>query len=558
MRKKIMKRKKLLWYVVLLCVTGSLAQAQDSLPREYVPPVELVSLKSDLDFSIAMDLLSEFAIKFSGKPIHDPAKRTGPIGIDIQKTPWKKALGLILSKRGLWYVEKDHFFEIIVPNEAQSDFGATPVGKLAESEKLSPRSREVKIEATFFQGDRTSLKEIGIDWSTFYQGEVDLTAQQVGALSLNEDVVSLNVKVPNRLFGIDVNALLRVFDSENIGKVLAQPHIVVVEGKEGNIQVGQDFSIKQRDFAGNITDRFYSTGTIMQVTPFIFQDKDKGPQIILKIHVERSQAYPDVVSTIIKKSQADSYVQLFNGEETMIGGLYSTETAVLRKGIPLLKDLPWWFLGIRYLFGYNRHEAIEKELIIIIKASLLPDVMARARESKINRQNRNSMENLKLKIQQIKKSNLINQNELKDSGFKINNEPLLKSVAPKASSHSSATIDSRSLHYNNQTPTSQNSRKTVAPAKRKIQNSTKIFSGTIRKTRKDLAVIDWHKNMNREIAAGTRVAVMRKGKNGQYAQIGKLEIIKIDKNLTLAKRYAKGKYTCPPLRANDKVVAVLY
>ncbi|NIA31480.1 MAG: hypothetical protein GWP06_16425, partial [Actinobacteria bacterium] len=460
-----MKRKKLLWYVVLLCVTGSLAQAQDSLPREYVPPVELVSLKSDLDFSIAMDLLSEFSIKFSGKPIHDPLKRTGPIGIDIQQTPWQKALGLILSKRGLWYVEKAHFFEIIVPNEEQSGFSTTPVSKLAESEKLSPLSREVKIEATFFQGDRTSLKEIGIDWSTFYQGEVDLTAKQVGALSLNEDVVSLNIKVPNKLFGIDINALLRIFDSENIGKVLAQPHIVVVEGKEGNIQVGQDFSIKQRDFAGNITDRFYSTGTIMQVTPFIFQDKDKGSQIILKIHVERSQAYPDVVSTIIKKSQADSYVQLYDGEETLIGGLYSTETAALRKGIPLLKDLPWWFLGIRYLFGYNRNEAIEKELIIIIKASLLPDVMTRARESKISQQNRNSLENLKLKIQQIKKSNLINQNAL-------------KRPAKKTRNYSSAASGSQSMHYNNQTPKNKNSRRTVTPAKKTIRNSTKIFSGT--------------------------------------------------------------------------------
>ncbi len=552
-----MKRKKLLCYVVVLCMAASLAQAQDSLPREYIPPVELVSLKSDLDFSIAMDLLSEFSIKFSGKPIHDPVKRTGPIGIDIQKTPWQKALGLILSKRGLWYVEKEHFFEIIVPDEAQSDFGATPVGKLAESEKLSPLSREVKIEATFFQGDRTSLKEIGIDWSTFYQGQVDLTAQQVGALSLNEDVVSLNVKIPNRLFGIDVNALLRIFDSENIGKVLAQPHIVVLEGKEGNIQVGQDFSIKQRDFAGNITDRFYSTGTIMNVTPFIFQNKGKGTQIILKIHVERSQAYPDVVSTIIKKSQADSYVQLFDGEETLIGGLYSTETAVLRKGIPLLKDLPWWLLGVRYLFGYNRNEAIEKELIIIIKASLLPDVMARARESKINRQSRNTLDDLKMKIQQIKKSDLIDPNVLKSQVPLVKNPSPQMGSAPKTRNHSPETLNSRSLHYNRQTPQSQKSRNTVTPTKRKTQNSTKIYSGTIRKTRKDLAVIDWHKNMHRQLVAGSRVAVMRKGKNGRYVQIGKLKIVKIVNNLSLAKRYMNGKYACPPLRADDKVIAIL-
>ena len=72
-------------------------------------------------------------------------------------------------------------------------------------------------------------------------------------------------------------------------------------------------------------DRFYSTGTILQVTPHIIQNPDKGNVILLKAHVERSQAFPDVITTIIKKSEANSLVQLYDGEETLIAGLYSNE-----------------------------------------------------------------------------------------------------------------------------------------------------------------------------------------------------------------------------------------
>ena len=76
-----------------------------------------------------------------------------------------------------------------------------------------------------------------------------------------------------------------------------------MDGQEGDIQVGQDFSIKQRDFAGNITDAFFSTGTILTATPYIMTDRDTS-FIYLDLRVERSTANPDPVSTIINKQEA--------------------------------------------------------------------------------------------------------------------------------------------------------------------------------------------------------------------------------------------------------------
>ena len=68
---------------------------------------------------------------------------------------------------------------------------------------------------------------------------------------------------------------------------------------------------------------------------------------------------------------------LLDGEQTVIGGLYSTDENVQRQGIPVLKDLPWWFFGLRYVFGFERVSKIQKELVIVLQAELLDDLRDR-------------------------------------------------------------------------------------------------------------------------------------------------------------------------------------
>ncbi|MFA7290381.1 MAG: hypothetical protein WC055_16015, partial [Melioribacteraceae bacterium] len=145
---------------------------------------------------------------------------------------------------------------------------------------------------------------------------------------------------------------------------------------QGRTQVGSDISIKERDFSGNLIDKFYSTGTIIEVTPYIY-NQDGLEYVLLKVKVERSSAIPDVISTEIRKTAATTSVLLLNGEETVIGGLFVNEDATSRRGVPLLKDLPWWFFGLKYIFGYDQVTYTKKEIIISIKAEILPTLRER-------------------------------------------------------------------------------------------------------------------------------------------------------------------------------------
>jgi type IV pilus assembly protein PilQ len=69
-----------------------------------------------------------------------------------------------------------------------------------------------------------------------------------------------------------------------------------------------------------------------------------------------------------------------NGEEIYVAGLYSNEENIIREGIPLLKDLPWWVFGLRYIFGYDKVETTRKELIIVMKAELVPTIEERVKQ----------------------------------------------------------------------------------------------------------------------------------------------------------------------------------
>jgi type IV pilus assembly protein PilQ len=393
------------------------AQEEKQMPvREYVNPDEMISLSKNMTFDEAIDLLNEYSQKYVGKFIVDRTNTTEEIGIPVSKIHWREVLLYIADVQGLQVVESARYFEIREPQQSEQNRSMAGTSLAPEETPVDFGSREVRIKAIFFEGNKRALREIGVDWSTIHnlgarpEGLSQLLDPTSGggggggsggsggsradlpSTSFGNDYVEVNSRaaqeVTQNLFngvvnfgevagsGIEVRALFKAFEANNLGKILATPEIKVLDGEEGRIQVGQDFSIKQRDFAGNIIDRFFSVGTILTVTPKIIHGGD-STFIDMEISAERSTAQPDPVSTIINKQQANSEILLLDGESSVIAGLFRTENVKVRKGIPVLKDLPGWFFGLRYLFGYNADDRIEQELVILIKASIEPTLAER-------------------------------------------------------------------------------------------------------------------------------------------------------------------------------------
>jgi general secretion pathway protein D len=360
-----------------LPLAAQVSPAERRALKEYTSPGELVSIAPTTPLDRALAAISEVSKKFVGKIVIDPERRDLPIGVDISGMQWRVALETICRKMNLWYEEYPDYFQIISLNgEKKAQNAAAPGGSTdIQKEVANIKSREIKITAVFFEVSLSKLQEAGINW-TFMKSnkDVSLNSEFAGADRVTSDIFRLEA-TPKISFA-NISAVARLFSSYDLGEVLSGPQLIVRSGEKGRIQVGQDFSIKERDFAGNLIDRFYSTGTIIDVTPQVISEQ--GVDFVhLKVDVERSSLVPSQGSTIINKTRANTNVLLLDGEETIIGGLYNNEVQEVRAGIPFLKDLPWYVFGLRYLFGYNKEEVRKKELIILLKAELVPAIQER-------------------------------------------------------------------------------------------------------------------------------------------------------------------------------------
>lgn len=349
-------------------------------------PDELVTLSTSVTFNQAVNLLSKVSEKSTGRKIVSTVQIDTAIGVELKNMNYFKALLILTKMAGLVYEEKPDIIIIKRPvvNEVQR----------TKDNYVSPDSREIKISAIFFEADVNKERQLGVNWQTiFSNGNSNASGTLNGftpsANPLNPSTTSSSSSSSNQIspdfninantsfsaggFSGQVSAVLRAFENDNIGDIISSPNVTVLDGSDARLQDGQDIDIKQKDFSGNIIDNFYSIGSIVLVTPHIISE-DNLNYILLKIHVERSSFVPDATTTIINKTSADTRVVMVNGEETVIGGMYIDQVTKTRNGIPFLKDLPWWFFGLRYIFGYDDNLIVKKELVILIKASLVPTI----------------------------------------------------------------------------------------------------------------------------------------------------------------------------------------
>lgn len=380
--------KLILMLVVLFFYAGTAAaqsRPQDRLPvRNYTNPDEMVSLSKDMTFSQAVDILNTYAQKFENKFILNTSSAKGPIGLSLPPMYWYDAMKYITAKDDVKIVEHQKYYELKdAPQEQTQQAQSTQSSENTKGD-VTAKTREVRISATFFEGNRDALQELGIDWSTFRNGVVNISSNSAADVT-NNNQFSVDVSAfPAFKIGkstISVKALFQAFESKDLGQIISQPNIKVMNGVEGHIQVGQTFFINQKDFAGNTVSQSYNVGTILKVTPHVITENDTT-FVYLKLHVERSSLLPNTTTVTVSKQTADSDIMLLSGESTVIAGLYETDVTHTRKGIPILKDLPAWFFGLRYLFGYNSKQYKQEELIIVIKATIDPDIAQRINSEK--------------------------------------------------------------------------------------------------------------------------------------------------------------------------------
>ncbi|MDR3667510.1 MAG: hypothetical protein P4L35_11765 [Ignavibacteriaceae bacterium] len=361
--------------VFLFSVSYSQVKDVKTLSGEY-NPLEIISIDENAGFDQAVKMLSSVSEKITGKSIISTVSISAPIGVEIRRMPYLTALNLIVNTKNLMYEEKEN--SIVIKTKEKVDEEV-----LKDDTYADIITREVNISAVIFEANIQRTRDLGIDWKfllskngvnvgSMLQTETTPPASQQLTQSTPPEFNVNSANSPVRFGDVsgNITALFRFFESQNLGEIITSPSITVRNKQKGRVQIGSDFSVLQKDFSGNTIQHFYSSGSIIEVTPYVYTKKGID-YILLKLSVERSAFFPSDLTTEIKKTFANTDVLLLDGEQTVIGGLYINDEEIVRTGIPFLKDLPWWVFGIRYLTGSDQTIITKKEVVILLKAELL-------------------------------------------------------------------------------------------------------------------------------------------------------------------------------------------
>lgn len=190
-------------------------------------------------------------------------------------------------------------------------------------------------------------------------------------------------------------ALLNFLEGQGSVQVLSSPRIAALNNQKAVLKVGTDeffvTGIQSGTTSGNTgtTDNNVTQFPTLTLTPFfsgvaldITPQIDEQSNVILHIHPSVSVVNQDnrvinlgenfggeVTLPLARStvSETDSIVKVANGNIVAIGGLMKVDLADRQSGLPGVQDVP----GLNTLFGTRNRIAVKKELVILIKPTIV-------------------------------------------------------------------------------------------------------------------------------------------------------------------------------------------
>ncbi len=285
------------------------------------------------------------------------------------------ALAASLSRRGT--IKNDKRTNSIIVTDLPSTLDA--IERMAT--ELDTTTPQIEITAKLVDVDAEALRGMGIEWnigqeSKFFTGPNAATAHVPNPGPGQDLGAQHDTPIPDPAtrisYGIfqdwgSFEAQVQMLEQNRKANIISNPRVTTVDNREAKIVVGQKIPLIVQDVAGNPVSQLQTIGIQLKVTPHLTEEK----KIILDLHPEVSDLSAQSTvqgGVIINTSEADTRVMVEDGQTAVIGGLIRTNDSKVRKGVPLLKDLP--LLGI--LFRSENTVRQNRELLIFVTPRLMP------------------------------------------------------------------------------------------------------------------------------------------------------------------------------------------
>ncbi len=242
--------------------------------------------------------------------------------------------------------------------------------------KIDTPADQIVIEALVLELNSDQLDELGIDFSNAGQGySAVFPPPEGGSISPFTVVLDRTLLGSASNFRANVEALI----SNKAAEILSKPSVLVLDGRQARIQIGQQIPIAKTTFIDNRTPTksfdYLPVGIVLNLRPRISAD---GSRVTIQVETIISETEKRIGATsdsgveaapIINNRKVQSFVRVANNTPFIIGGLINKKTTVNDGGVPILKDLPL----IGRLFAISSEQTVKKEVIVVITPHIITD-----------------------------------------------------------------------------------------------------------------------------------------------------------------------------------------
>ncbi|MFQ5412273.1 MAG: type II secretion system protein GspD, partial [Phycisphaerae bacterium] len=225
---------------------------------------------------------------------------------------------------------------------------------------LDKRPPQVLIEARIIEISTDLQRELGIDWdiNVLANGPIlnhELPLQWEAGFASGGQIRRTPNGTPRASAGLalgtidfsQLTSLLRIHQSDNAIRLLANPRLLVMHNHSASILVGERFPIFDSTITdqGTVTeslDTYIPIGVQLEVTPTILANQ----QISMTVHPVTSSLGDPVVGTTglvfnrINTRELSTRVLMSDGQTIVLGGLISDRKERTVNKVPGLGDLP--------------------------------------------------------------------------------------------------------------------------------------------------------------------------------------------------------------------------
>ncbi|HZD12419.1 MAG TPA: type IV pilus secretin PilQ, partial [Candidatus Binatus sp.] len=296
---------------------------------------------------------------------------------NLQATELLTALRQYLSPRGLMQQSQGSNALVVRDTETQIRI----LKQLIDG--LDLEVPQVQIEARIVQADTTYSRSLGVQWgiaslnqfqnsgvTNFRTGNTGPFGGQTSNFLVNlPATVGGLTSTPGVGFTIgktDGTLLdMRLSAGELLGlsKVIAAPKVTTLDKREAKISQGESIPFQTTSLQGTQTT-FVDANLELNVTPQITSrdPKETGKLIMMKVRATRNAvgARSNPAGPSIDRREANTQVNIRDGETMVIGGVFIDTQSNTVSGIPYLSRVP--VLG--WLFK-NKTEAVAKQELLI-------------------------------------------------------------------------------------------------------------------------------------------------------------------------------------------------